>query len=138
MPLARVARLPLVPLSAERKKAMHEVCDTCHVGYVMTPANTKLALFIGYPLANHVVTTCGCGANEIIYLGAKTIVRLMDTGKFNILLSDEPTPERRDAANLTWNGARGTAAGDDLPHPPRAWLRQLHDDLRIFGSEGLA
>lgn len=117
---------------------MREVCDTCHVGYLMTPANTKLALFISYPLANHVISTCGCGAKEIIYLGAKAIVRLMHTGKFKIMLSDEPTPERRNAADVTWADARVGVTGDDLPHPPRAWLRQLHDDLRTFGSEGLA
>lgn len=117
---------------------MREVCDTCHVGYAVTPANSKLALFISYPLANHVLTTCGCGALEIIYLGAKTIVQLMDTGRFKIVLNDEPTPERREAANITWDGARRRAAGADLPHPPRAWIRQLHDDLRVFGSEGLS
>jgi hypothetical protein len=113
---------------------MQEVCATCHVGYVVTPANAELALFINYPPANHVIATCGCGAQEIIYLGGKTIMKLMDTGKFNIKLSDEPTSERRDSANRTWDNARGKAAGDQLPQPPRAWLRQLHDDLRTFGG----
>ena len=113
---------------------MREVCDTCHVDYVVTPANAELALFISYPPANHIITTCGCGATEIIYMGGKTIVQLMDTGTFNITLSDEPTPERREAADHTWEAARGTVARDDLPQPPRAWLRQLHDDLRAFGS----
>jgi hypothetical protein len=113
---------------------MQEVCDTCHVGYAVTPDNAKLALFISYPPANHVITTCGCGATEIIYLGGKTIVQLMKSGKFNITLNDEPTAERREAANDTWGNARGKAAGNDLPHPPRAWLRQLHDDLRTFGN----
>jgi hypothetical protein len=114
---------------------MQEICDTCHAGYEVTPANARLALFIGYPPANHLIATCSCGATEIIYMGGKSIMQLMDSGKFSIILSNEPTSERREAADHTWENARGTAAGDDLPHPPREWLRQLHDDLRTFGND---
>lgn len=118
---------------------MEENCATCHADYAVTPANTTLALFINYPPANHIVATCGCGAKEIIYLGGKGIMALMDTGRFSIMVSEEPTPERREAADHTWSTARRTshvAAEDELPHPPQAWLRQLHDDLRTFGTTG--
>ena len=113
---------------------MQEMCATCHVGYAVTPANAQLAPFIGYPPANHVIATCECGATEIIYTGGKSIMALMDSGKFNIILNNEPTAERREAANHTWGSAPGAVAGDDLPHPPHEWLRQMHDDLRTFGG----
>ena len=113
---------------------MQEICATCHPGYAVTPTNAQLALFIGYPPANHVIATCECGATEIIYMGGKSIKALMDSGKFNIILNNEPTAARREAANHTWGNARGAVAGDDPPHPPREWLRKMHDDLRTFGG----
>lgn len=114
---------------------MMETCETCHKDYLVTPKTAKLALFISYPPANHVVATCSaCGATEIIYVTANVIMKLMVKNEFPIVLGDEPTDDRRDRADRTWLAAR-PAVEPELPHPPREWLVQLHDDLRTYGGQ---
>jgi hypothetical protein len=104
----------------------------------MTPENTKVAIFMSYPAANHLATVCGgCHEVETIYISPASIMRIMSTAKFNVILGDEPSEERKAAADFTWanrNAIPGDVVHDGLPELPREWLRQLHDDLRAFGS----
>jgi len=114
---------------------MTETCETCHKDYVVTPKTAKLALFISYPPANHVVARCtSCGATEIIYVTANVIMKLMVRNEYAIVLGDEPTEERRNRADRTWLAARPVVE-PELPLPPRAWVVQLHDDMRTYGGQ---
>jgi len=114
---------------------MTETCETCHKDYAVSPKTAKLALFISYPPANHVLATCSsCGTTEIIYVTAKVIMKLMDRNEYAILLDDEPTEERRDRADRTWLAALPPVE-PELPYPPRDWVIQLHDDIRAYGGQ---
>jgi hypothetical protein len=115
---------------------MRETCRTCHTRYEVTPDNAKLALFMSYPPANHVVAICsGCGATEHIYLSPVGIMKLMGKARFPIVLDDKPSAERRRSADIAWDMFDARQKSEELPEAPRAWLRELHDTLREFGNE---
>src|SRR5689334_10583533 len=109
---------------------MRETCDRCHQEYTVTPENTKVVIFMSYPAANHLATVCGgCHEAETIYVTPSSIMRLMSTAKFNVILADEPSEERKAAADVTWaslDAIPGDVVRDGLPEVPGEWLRQLN------------
>jgi hypothetical protein len=120
---------------------MNENCASCKTDYEVTPQNAGLVVFLGYPPASHLVATCThCELVEVIYVTTKVLLQLATgEGQFPITLRDQPTDDRRAAADAAWsrlgsNLSDGVGAmALDLPEPPRDWVRQLHDDLREFG-----
>jgi hypothetical protein len=121
---------------------MIETCAECRQGYEVTPVNSGIVLYLLYPPANHLLATCPhCQSIAVIYMKAAVVMDLIKLGTFSLVVEDNPTPDRRAAADACWR--RGTdaqgrsastlVAGSDLPEAPREWLRQLHDDLRQFG-----
>ena len=122
---------------------MQENCAACKSEYDVTPHNAGLVMFLGYPPASHVVATCTqCQRVEVIYVSSKVMVELAAAGEgqFPLTLRDQPTLDRRAAADAAW--ARLAPARSDeveeepvleLPQAPREWVRRLHDDLREFG-----
>lgn len=122
---------------------MNENCAACKSDYEVTPENAGLVMFLGYPPASHIVATCThCQRVEVIYVSSSVMVKLAadGEGQFPLTLRDQPTQDRRSAADAAW--ARLTPSRDEveevlveLPQAPRDWVRQLHDDLRAFGRQ---
>jgi hypothetical protein len=119
---------------------MNESCAACGGEYEVTPDNAGLVMFLGYPAASHVVATCThCQGVEVIYLSSADLVKLAaeGEGQFPLTLRDQPTDDRRAAADAAWAQVAASPSDDDdlvleLPEAPRDWMRQLHDDLRRF------
>jgi hypothetical protein len=121
---------------------MNESCAACKTDYEVTPQNAGLVMFLGYPPASHIVATCThCQRVEVIYVSSTVLVKLAaeGEGQFPLTLRDQPTDDRRAAADAAWaRVATSQLDADedlvlDLPEAPRDWMRQLHDDLREFG-----
>lgn len=121
---------------------MQENCAACKNEYQVTPQNAGLVMFLGYPPASHVVATCThCQRVEVIYVSSSVLVELAaeGDGQFPLTLRDQPTEDRRAAADAAWARVAPRRPDPcvevvlDLPQAPRDWVRQLHDDLREFG-----
>ena len=121
---------------------MNESCSACGAEYEVTPENAGLVMFLGYPPASHVVATCThCQCVEVIYASSTDLVQLAaeGEGEFPLTLRDQPTDDRRAAADAAWAQFAASPSDQDddlvldLPEAPRDWMRQLHDDLREFG-----
>ncbi len=134
---------------------MMENCGSCRGDYALTAENAGVVVYLGYLPASHVWATCThCQARETIYCAPRTLADLTRAQRFGVVIETEPTPERREAADVAWakyREARGAAEAatssatvetalpdcaeaPELPVLPRDWMRQLHDDLRAFGS----
>jgi hypothetical protein len=121
---------------------VNESCAACKTEYEITPQNAGLVMFLGYPPASHVVATCSnCQRVEVIYVSSKVMVELAAAGdgQFPLTLRDQPTEDRRAAADAAWARLTPCPSDEDddlvldLPQAPRDWVRRLHDDLREFG-----
>lgn len=134
---------------------MMENCGACRNDYVLTAANAGVVVYLGYLPASHVWATCThCQARETIYCAPAALADLTRDQGFVVVIETEPSAERRTAADAAWGkyrearrapstdgayGAHGAADGGrgvsvELSELPRDWMRQLHDDLRSFGS----
>jgi hypothetical protein len=134
---------------------MMENCGACRADYALTAANAGVVVYLGYLPASHVWATCThCQERETMYCAPATLADLTRDQGFGVVIETEPSAERRTAADAAWgkhraarresgaDGAPGPADGGpgvtvepaELPELPRQWMRQLHDDLRAFGS----
>lgn len=115
---------------------MHENCDTCHVDYTITAKNTKVFLFLEDAEANHLEATCPNGHVEIIFLTVAGFFRIMSETKLNVTFGEAPTEEFKARAHAVWHGVKDELDDPERDvHIPREWLRQLYDDMRVFGGQ---
>jgi hypothetical protein len=121
---------------------MNETCASCNADYDVTPTNAGLVVFLGYLPASHVLATCpNCQVVTVIYTTPEALVGMVNAGKgqFAIALRDQPPQDRRVAADAAWARYRSSDPDaappepDELPEAPHTWVRQLYDDLRLFG-----
>jgi hypothetical protein len=132
---------------------MMENCGSCRGDYALTSENAGIIVYLGYLPASHVWATCShCQARETIYCAPRTLADLTRDQRFGVVIETEPSAERRAAADVAWGKYQEARRGADadgspgpteteappeppeLPDLPRDWMRQLHDDLRAFGS----
>lgn len=130
---------------------MMETCGQCSADYALTSENAGIVVYLDYLPASHVWALCThCRARETIYCAPRTLSGLTKGERFGVVVETESSRERREAADAAWGRHReavrstdpgpAEAPGDpvpveaDLPDLPREWRRQLHDDLRAFGS----
>lgn len=112
-------------------------CTECKADYDITPANTQVFIYLGYPPANNLEIKCPEGHECRIFIQASALADLLKPGGWTLSVFLQPSPEIKEAADRMWK------IDADVPEPPAPheievppWmLRELNDDLREFGGQ---
>ena len=118
-------------------------CSQCGWQYKFQRGSCDVYVFIEHPQCNHVDAVCPkCGYKTRIYISSDAVLHFLEVRKLKLCIGPRASEELQEEADSMWEQAlaQDTPEGveRDLDEVPEDLLRELHDDLRRFGEEGMA